>query len=115
MTPWHSCFSGWLLKMTTSLEKALATIVVTFHKYSGKEGDKYKLNKRELKELLLNELPAFNSKQMDGAEFQKIMSDLDHNKDNEVDFQEFSCFLACVTMGFDEFFKSCPKLPLLKK
>ncbi|XP_053133941.1 protein S100-A4-like [Hemicordylus capensis] len=98
--------------MTTALEKALATIVITFHKYSGKEGDKFKLNKNELKELLMKELPAFSSKRMDPTEFQKIMSDLDHNKDNEVDFQEFTCFLACVSMGFDEFFRSCPKLPL---
>ncbi|XP_042296200.1 protein S100-A4-like isoform X1 [Sceloporus undulatus] len=101
--------------MTTPLEKALATIVITFHKYSGKEGDKFKLNKAELKDLLLNELPAFNSKRMDAAEFQKIMGDLDHNKDNEVDFQEFTCFLACVSMGFDEFFRGCPKPPLPKK
>ncbi|KAJ6656953.1 hypothetical protein lerEdw1_002954 [Lerista edwardsae] len=95
--------------MTTMLEKALATIVMTFHKYSGKEGDKFKLSRSELKELLMNELPAFNSKRMDAGEFQKIISDLDHNKDNEVDFQEFTCFLACVTMGFDEFFRGCPK------
>lgn len=52
---------------------------------------------------------------MDPTEFQKIMSDLDHNKDNEVDFQEFVCFLSCVMMGFDEFFRGCPKLPLPRK
>ncbi|XP_034954484.1 protein S100-A4 [Zootoca vivipara] len=98
--------------MATPLEKCLATIVATFHKYSGKEGDKYKLNKTEMKELLMNELPAFHGKRMDGAEFQKIMNDLDHNRDQEVDFQEFLCFLACVAMGFDEFFRGCPKCPL---
>ncbi|XP_062821084.1 protein S100-A4-like [Anolis carolinensis] len=101
--------------MSTPLEKALATIVLTFHKYSGKEGDKFKLNKAELKELLTKELPVFNSKRMDAAEFQKIMTNLDHNQDHEVDFQEFCCFLSCVSMGFEEFFRGCPKPPLPQK
>ncbi|NWH92257.1 S10A4 protein, partial [Aegithalos caudatus] len=71
------------------LEQAMALMVTTFHKYSAKEGDKYKLSKAELKELLSKELPVFGS-------------------DSEVDFKEYVCFLACVTMAFNDFFKDDP-------
>uniref|UniRef100_A0A452GSC0 Protein S100 n=1 Tax=Gopherus agassizii TaxID=38772 RepID=A0A452GSC0_9SAUR len=101
--------------MAIPLEQALAVMVSTFHKYSARQGDKFKLSKAELKELLTKELPSFQSKQMDDAEFQKIMKDLDVNKDNEVDFQEFACFLACVAMGFNDFFKDHCQKQLHKK
>ncbi|XP_008500810.2 protein S100-A4 [Calypte anna] len=94
--------------MACPLEQALTVMVSTFHKYSGKEGDKYKLSKMEFKELLSKELPVFGSKQMDEGEFKRLMNDLDHNKDSEVDFKEYVCFLACITMGFNEFFKDAP-------
>ncbi|XP_010010502.1 PREDICTED: protein S100-A4-like isoform X2 [Nestor notabilis] len=100
--------------MACPLEQALAVMVTTFHKYSGKEGDKYKLSKQELKELLNKELPVFGS-QMDDAEFKRLMNDLDHDKDSEVDFKEYVCFLACITMGFNEFFRDSPTKQLRKK
>lgn len=37
----------------------METLINVFHAHSGKEGDKYKLNKKELKELLQTELSGF--------------------------------------------------------
>lgn len=43
----------------SELEKAMIAVIDAFHQYSGKEGDKHKLKKSELKELINNELPHF--------------------------------------------------------
>uniref|UniRef100_A0A8C6DLV3 Protein S100-A4 n=2 Tax=Moschus TaxID=68410 RepID=A0A8C6DLV3_MOSMO len=101
--------------MAYPLEKALDAMVSTFHKYSGKEGDKFKLNKSELKELLTRELPSFLGKRTDEAAFQKLMSNLDCNKDNEVDFQEYCVFLSCIAMMCNEFFEGFPDKQPRKK
>uniref|UniRef100_A0A8C3RMQ3 Protein S100 n=1 Tax=Chelydra serpentina TaxID=8475 RepID=A0A8C3RMQ3_CHESE len=80
--------------------------------YAGKEGDKYKLNKAELKDLVMKELPSYISKQTDEASFQRLMNNLDSNRDKEVDFQEYATFLACIAMMCNEDFEDCPdKMP----
>ncbi|NXK96595.1 S10A4 protein, partial [Formicarius rufipectus] len=100
--------------MACPLEQALAVIVATFHKYSGNEGDKYKLSKSELKEMLMKELPSF-SKQTSEASLQQLMSNLDCNSDSEVDFQEYVTFLACMAMMCNDFFQDLPdKMPRRK-
>ncbi|XP_010169622.1 protein S100-A4 [Antrostomus carolinensis] len=100
--------------MASPLEQALAVIVSTFHKHSGNEGDKYKLNKTELKEMLMKELPSF-SKQTSETSLQQLMSHLDCNSDNEVDFQEYVTFLACMAMMCNDFFQDYPdKMPRRK-
>ncbi|CAM2114125.1 unnamed protein product [Caretta caretta] len=71
----------------------------------GKEGDKYKLNKGELKQLLTSELTDFLSCQKDLQLVDKIMKDLDTNKDNEVDFNEFVILVAALTVACNDFFE----------
>uniref|UniRef100_A0A8B9FY46 Protein S100 n=1 Tax=Amazona collaria TaxID=241587 RepID=A0A8B9FY46_9PSIT len=76
-----------------------------FHHYSGKEGDRYKLSKGELKELLTRELTDFLSDQKDPHLVDKIVKDLDSNKDNEVDFNEFVILVAALTVACNDFFE----------
>lgn len=43
----------------SELEKAVVALIDVFHRYSGREGDKHKLKKSELKELINAELSHF--------------------------------------------------------
>uniref|UniRef100_A0AAQ5X2Q1 Protein S100 n=1 Tax=Amphiprion ocellaris TaxID=80972 RepID=A0AAQ5X2Q1_AMPOC len=72
---------------------AMQMLIKTFHKYSGKEGDKYTLSRGELKELLLEELGSYL-----GVRLEKVMNDLDANNDGEVDFTEFIILMGALTV-----------------
>ncbi|XP_075763946.1 protein S100-A5 isoform X2 [Pelodiscus sinensis] len=96
----------WPCAMDTPLEKALATLVCTFHKYSGREGDKLTLSKRELKELVKNELGL--GERLDGG-IEQLMKSLDKNSDQEIDFKEYSVFLSTLCMAYNEFFQESRK------
>ncbi|ELR52979.1 hypothetical protein M91_01302 [Bos mutus] len=54
-------------------------------------------------------------KRTDETAFQKLMSNLDCNKDNEVDFQEYCVFLSCIAMMCNEFFEGFPDKQPRKK
>ncbi|KAJ8354822.1 hypothetical protein SKAU_G00223890 [Synaphobranchus kaupii] len=85
-------------KNMSEVQKAMTGLIATFHKYSGKEGDKFTLSKGELKDLLNNEMGDIFGKASDKAAIDKIFKDLDANKDNSVDFQEYITLVACLTM-----------------
>ncbi|XP_028661849.1 protein S100-Z [Erpetoichthys calabaricus] len=91
--------------MPSDLEGAMDALIHVFHRYSGKEGDKYKLNKGELKQLLNCELSDFLASQKDPRLVDKIMRDLDSNQDNEVDFNEFVVLVAALTVACNDFFE----------
>ncbi|KAF1503325.1 hypothetical protein FQV19_0017707, partial [Eudyptula minor] len=91
--------------MSTPLEDAMDTLIKIFHRYSGKEGDRYKLSKGELKELLTSKLTNVLPGQKDPLLIDKIMKDLDSNKDNEVDFNEFVILVAALTVACNDFFE----------
>ncbi|XP_030208882.1 protein S100-Z [Gadus morhua] len=96
--------------MPSQLEGAMDAMIKVFYNYSGNDGDKYKLNKGELKELLTSELTDFLTSQKDPLLVEKIMNDLDSNKDNEVDFNEFVVLVAALTVACNDFFQEQQKL-----
>ncbi|KAK2857127.1 hypothetical protein Q5P01_005862 [Channa striata] len=83
----------------------MATIIAVFQKYSEREGDKHKLKKSELKELLQDELPDLMTHVKDQAALDSLMESLDTDGDAECDFQEFMTFIAMVTICCHEFFE----------
>ncbi|MGH0183013.1 UNVERIFIED_CONTAM: hypothetical protein FKN15_010948 [Acipenser sinensis] len=76
----------------------MAAMISVFHKYSGKEGDKYTLSNGELKDLIKNELGNFLGAPKDQAAVDGIMKKLDANKDGQVDFNEYLVLIGALTM-----------------
>ncbi|KAF3692408.1 Protein S100-A1 S-100 protein alpha chain S-100 protein subunit alpha [Channa argus] len=94
--------------MNSNLERAMVSLIAVFHKYSGKEGDKYKLSKGEVKTLLQKELGACQQAG-DDSKVADIMKSLDLNKDGEMDFQEFAILVAAVTIACNALSEGCNK------
>ncbi|TDH11301.1 hypothetical protein EPR50_G00059500 [Perca flavescens] len=86
----------------SKLQTAMAILIEVFHSYSGKEGDKNKLNKSELKNLLKTELKIDGG---DSREIEGMMRELDADRDGEVNFQEYVTLVAAMTMISNEFFQ----------
>uniref|UniRef100_A0A2K5DGN2 Protein S100 n=1 Tax=Aotus nancymaae TaxID=37293 RepID=A0A2K5DGN2_AOTNA len=76
--------------MPIQLETAMDTMIRTFHRYSSKEGDRFKLSKGELN--------------CSCNKIDKIMQDLDASKDNKVDFNEFVVMVAALTVACNDYF-----------
>ncbi|XP_041834973.1 protein S100-B [Melanotaenia boesemani] len=89
----------------TDLETSMATIIAVFQKYSEREGDKYKLKKSELKNLLQDELPDLMAHVKDQSTLDSLMDSLDADCDSECSFQEFMTFVSMVTICCHEFFE----------
>ncbi|XP_061109892.1 protein S100-A1-like [Conger conger] len=89
---------------TSCLENAMQLMIQTFHKYSGKEGDKFTLSRAELRELLTEELGHYLGNAQDKEAVDKVMADLDANNDGEVDFTEFIILVGALTVACNDFF-----------
>ncbi|RVE75077.1 hypothetical protein OJAV_G00013260 [Oryzias javanicus] len=89
----------------TDLETSMATIIAVFQKYSEREGDKHKLKKSELRDLLHDELPELMAHVKDQAALDSLMESLDTDGDAECNFQEFMTFVSLVTVCCHEFFE----------
>ncbi|CAO2608472.1 Protein S100-B [Lemmus lemmus] len=98
------CHSSAASRMS-ELEKAMVALIDIFHQYSGREGDKHKLKKSELKELINNELSHFLEEIKEQEVVDKVMETLDEDGDGECDFQEFMAFVSMVTTACHEFFE----------
>ncbi|XP_043936083.1 calmodulin-like protein 8 [Protopterus annectens] len=69
-----------------SLANYIHNIMACFQKYAGKEGDKTKMNKREVKQMFKEQLGLGN---LTCEEFDSFLTKLDSNSDQQVDFMEF--------------------------
>ncbi|XP_073340797.1 protein S100-A1 [Pagrus major] len=89
----------------SKLETAMDTIVDVFQYYSSNEGDKFKLNRKELKNLLRGELSHYLQASRDPQRVEAIMSDLDMDMDGSVSFEEFVAMVTELTVCSTGFFQ----------
>ncbi|XP_072840525.1 protein S100-A6 [Pogona vitticeps] len=89
--------------MAAPLDQGIGLLITIFHKYACKEGNKNTLSKKELKELIQNEMTI--GPKLNDAEIKGLMDDLDRDKDSEVNFQEYCTFLAAIAMIYNEALK----------
>ncbi|XP_035537928.1 protein S100-A10a [Morone saxatilis] len=85
--------------MPSELEGAMESLIKVFHRYASKDGV---LSRRELRELMENELSNFLRSQKDPAAVDKIMKDLDTNGDGRVDFEEFVSLVVGLSIACEQ-------------
>uniref|UniRef100_A0A8C8UCM2 EF-hand domain-containing protein n=1 Tax=Peromyscus maniculatus bairdii TaxID=230844 RepID=A0A8C8UCM2_PERMB len=81
----------------SQMEQGMETIIKTFHKHSGKEGDPDTLSQKEFKQLLNKDMPnTFKKEKKDKKAMNHMMEDLDTDKDGQLCFDEFVDLLVKV-------------------
>ncbi|KAL0985241.1 hypothetical protein UPYG_G00154490 [Umbra pygmaea] len=83
------------------LEKAITCMVEVFEEYATKDDKKHQLSAAEFAELMNKELagPEFQGK-LDQEVRDEAIAKLDKNHDGEINFREFSMFLATLARGY---------------
>ncbi|KAF6720649.1 Protein S100-A10 [Oryzias melastigma] len=84
--------------MPSELENAMESLIKVFHRYAKDS----RLSRRELRELMENELSNFLKAQKDPAAVDKIMKDLDANGDGQVDFEEFVSLVVGLSVACEQ-------------
>ncbi|XP_045402318.1 protein S100-A12 [Lemur catta] len=80
----------------SKLEEHMEGIINVFHQYSVRTGDFDTLSKGELRQLLSKELANTIKNTKDKETVDKIFAGLDANRDQQVDFVEFTTLVASV-------------------
>ncbi|XP_059195494.1 protein S100-A1-like [Centropristis striata] len=94
----------------SDLENCMELLMKTFHKYADEDGDAQTLTKKELKKLMENEMPGFLKAQKDPKTVEKILKDLDTNKDDKLSFEEFLPLVAGISISCEKLYMlSCQK------
>ncbi|XP_076864242.1 protein S100-A10a [Brachyhypopomus gauderio] len=92
--------------MPSDLEKAMESLIMVFHRYACREGNSSTLSRRELHELMENELSNFLKSQRDPRIVDKIMKDLDTNRDGEVSFEEFVSLVVGLSIACEQCYQT---------
>ncbi|KAA8591641.1 protein S100-A1 [Etheostoma spectabile] len=86
----------------TELENCMESLIKIFHRYADEDGDATTLTKKELKKLMEAELPTFLKTQKNPKAVDSILKDLDQNKDDKLDFEEFLPLVVGLSMACEK-------------
>ncbi|KFQ14556.1 Sentan, partial [Leptosomus discolor] len=82
----------------SDLEKAFATVALVYNNSADPEG---KLSKAETKSLLQTQFGSFTQGQENKPKYQEIISALDEELENKIDFEDFMILLVSLTLMSD--------------
>ncbi|XP_062979495.1 sentan [Elgaria multicarinata webbii] len=82
----------------TDLEKAIATVALVYDNAAGTDG---KLSKSEAKKLLQTQFMHFMQGQETKPKYQEIISALDEDKNDRIDFEDFMVQMLSLTLMSD--------------
>ncbi|NXH04802.1 SNTAN protein, partial [Loxia leucoptera] len=86
------------LRKGSDLEKAFATAALVYNNYADPES---KLSKSETKSLLQSQFWQFIQGQENKPKYQEIISSLDEESENKINFEDFMILLVSLTLMSD--------------
>ncbi|NXX14391.1 SNTAN protein, partial [Podargus strigoides] len=86
------------LQKASDLEKAFATVALVYNNSADPKG---KLSKAETKNLLQTQFGTESSGQENKPKYQEIISSLDEESENKIDFEDFMILLVSLSLMSD--------------